>query len=269
LADLRDFMIFCDLDGTLVLPDFSMPAANVTAANILRREGGVFTIASGRVVQSAQVYAEAMELTVPAICNNGATFYDFVKGEALSAFYLPENAPELLEEIVARYPTLGVEVIIDDSAYIARENQFTVWHQQKESALMPIIPPEKLPTPWTKILLADDPARILEMVPFFESTHIEGVDTVRSGSYLFEMLPAGVNKGVGLRSYCERFADVVGGRRTVAIGDYYNDLEMLRAADIALVPAGAPDALKAEADGVLCPTEEGVLASALEFLRKL
>ena len=59
-------------------------------------------------------------------------------------------------------------------------------------------------------------------------------------------MPNGVNKGEAL-AYLKALP-AFHGRITVAFGDYWNDEEMLRAADIPVCPENAEPALKA-----LCP----------------
>ena len=51
-----------------------------------------------------------------------------------------------------------------------------------------------------------------------------------------------------------------------AIGDYYNDVEMLREVDIPAVTAGAPDDLKQMAKYITCPCRDGAVADFIDYL---
>ena len=55
----------------------------------------------------------------------------------------------------------------------------------------------------------------------------------------------------------------------VAIGDFYNDLEMIRTADIGVAVANAPDDIKAQADMVVCSVLEGATADLVSKLEKM
>ncbi|NLA86727.1 MAG: HAD hydrolase family protein, partial [Clostridiales bacterium] len=52
----------------------------------------------------------------------------------------------------------------------------------------------------------------------------------------------------------------------MAIGDYYNDLELIETAAVGAVPAGAPDDLKQCADLVVCSCENGAVADFIEYI---
>ena len=54
--------------------------------------------------------------------------------------------------------------------------------------------------------------------------------------------------------------------KVFAIGDYYNDVEMLKNADISAATYGAPDDVKAIADYITVPCEEGAVADFINYL---
>jgi len=54
----------------------------------------------------------------------------------------------------------------------------------------------------------------------------------------------------------------------VAIGDYYNDLEMLGLAGISAAPSDAPEDIKAAADLIVGPCAKGALADLVEHLEE-
>ena len=62
---------------------------------------------------------------------------------------------------------------------------------------------------------------------------------------LFEILPKGVNKGSVLPKLTAHLG--LDMKNTVAIGDYYNDIPMIRAARYGVAVANACDAAKAAA----------------------
>ena len=51
-----------------------------------------------------------------------------------------------------------------------------------------------------------------------------------------------------------------------AVGDYFNDEELLEAAGHAVVPANAPEELQRKAELVVCDCRSGALADLVEFL---
>ena len=65
-----------------------------------------------------------------------------------------------------------------------------------------------------------------------------------------------------------RIKKAVGARLTVAMGDYENDIEMLRASDIGYAVGNACKALKDVADRVTVPCTEGAAAAVIAELEK-
>jgi hydroxymethylpyrimidine pyrophosphatase-like HAD family hydrolase len=79
-------------------------------------------------------------------------------------------------------------------------------------------------------------------------------------------MPKGTNKGTGLQKLCEILNIKKGG--CFAIGDYYNDLEMLKSADVSATMANAPDDLKSIVNFVGGTCLEGGVADFIEYLSK-
>ena len=61
-------------------------------------------------------------------------------------------------------------------------------------------------------------------------------------------MPSGVSKASGLHDLCALMSKSM--KNTVVIGDYYNDLEIMREAGYAVAVANAPAEVKAAADHV-------------------
>ena len=53
-----------------------------------------------------------------------------------------------------------------------------------------------------------------------------------------------------------------------AIGDYYNDTELLEAAGVSVVPENAPDDLKEQADLVVGHCYQGAVADLIEEIER-
>lgn len=53
------------------------------------------------------------------------------------------------------------------------------------------------------------------------------------------------------------------------IGDFYNDIEMLKNADICAVPQGSPEEIKALADFVAVSCKDGAVADFIDYLTKI
>ncbi|HCJ37076.1 MAG TPA: Cof-type HAD-IIB family hydrolase, partial [Erysipelotrichaceae bacterium] len=85
-----------------------------------------------------------------------------------------------------------------------------------------------------------------------------------SSNRYMEFNALGVDKGEGLKDLAERLSIPI--EETIAVGDNYNDLSMLKVAGLSVVAANGVDDVKKEADYVTkADNNEGVVA---ELIRK-
>ena len=95
----------------------------------------------------------------------------------------------------------------------------------------------------------------------------EKFDFIRSERSLFEILPKGVNKGLAIKNLSEYLKVDI--KNTVGIGDYDNDVAMLKTAGLGVAVANASPAALAAADVVTVSNEEHAIAKVIEDLDKL
>jgi hydroxymethylpyrimidine pyrophosphatase-like HAD family hydrolase len=88
------------------------------------------------------------------------------------------------------------------------------------------------------------------------------VHAVQSEPQYLEILPPGVSKGAALAA----MLDAVGvpAEAVVAIGDNWNDLEMIEAAGLGVAMGHAPAGVRARADHVVGTSEEDGFREAIE-----
>jgi hydroxymethylpyrimidine pyrophosphatase-like HAD family hydrolase len=80
---------------------------------------------------------------------------------------------------------------------------------------------------------------------------------------VFEISPAGISKGRGLRVLLEEVGTSPGA--LYAAGDGGNDRTLLEAAEVAFAPQDAPETIQALAQVVLDRDQNGVLAPMLAY----
>ncbi|AFH61027.1 Cof-type HAD-IIB family hydrolase [Paenibacillus caseinilyticus] len=84
-----------------------------------------------------------------------------------------------------------------------------------------------------------------------------GIQSIRSGAHFLDIMAEGVSKGSALRQLAELWD--IPASEILAIGNYYNDIDMITFAGLGIAVANSPDAVKAAADVVgLSNNEEGV-----------
>jgi hydroxymethylpyrimidine pyrophosphatase-like HAD family hydrolase len=115
-----------------------------------------------------------------------------------------------------------------------------------------------------KSLMLIHPQWTEEFMAFVEERKFPGVRFVPTNPHLIEMLPEQSSKGNALEKLMEM--KKIDRSRLVAIGDYYNDKEMIELAGIGVTMHTAPEDLKALAELLVCDCEEGSLGDLIEQL---
>jgi hydroxymethylpyrimidine pyrophosphatase-like HAD family hydrolase len=82
-----------------------------------------------------------------------------------------------------------------------------------------------------------------------------GADLTESAPRYLEILPQNVHKGSGLTHLCEHLG--IAQNEVAAIGDYRNDIEMLKFAGVSGAVANALPEIKSLADYTVSSNEEG------------
>jgi hydroxymethylpyrimidine pyrophosphatase-like HAD family hydrolase len=114
--------------------------------------------------------------------------------------------------------------------------------------------------PFAKVVFGDrDPNNINALAALLAAhPRANEFDYVSSEPTLYEILPKGINKGSVFPKLIEHLG--IDPRRTVAIGDYDNDVGMLRAAGVGVAVANSSPAALAAADRVTVSNEEHAIA---------
>ena len=260
----KTFLI-TDLDGTLLPHSKELSEIDLRAIEKFRNAGGKFSIATGRIVQTAKKYFEQLKIDVPVILCNGGMIYDPVQKKILRTRIIDSKARQYLKEIMDEFPEAGVEVDIDDKVYVIHMNEYEQHHINFTGISFEKQELDALPDGWAKVLFSMDNCDIDKFTSFIESRNYKDVLFVTSGSIFCEMLPADCSKGAALREIAENmgYSDYT----VFAAGDYDNDIEMIKYADVGAAPANSLDKVKEIADIVTkASCEEGVIAEVIDYI---
>ena len=75
-----------------------------------------------------------------------------------------------------------------------------------------------------------------------ENIHCDEIEFVMTNTIYFEMMPKNITKGKALRKLCDLTKIQI--TNTIAVGDYYNDVEILQNAGLSVCVDNAPDDIK-------------------------
>lgn len=259
-----DGILICtDLDGTLYRDDKTISRENREAIDYFKREGGRFTFITGRMPYYSQDAYRAVRPNAPFGCCNGGALYDGEREDyVFSAEPIAQDVIELIDAVIAAVPAIGVQYASYRNTYFAKEN--IVMEEFRRETDLPNLtcPLGECPAPIMKVIFGGLPEE-LAVVERVLRAHARADEFffVRSEQYLFEILRAGVDKGMAIGGLCDLLG--IDRKKSIAIGDYNNDIPMLTAAGVGIAVANAcPEALAA-ADLVTVSNEESAIARVI------
>lgn len=241
----QDCILVTDMDGTLLNSKSEISEENCKAIEFFKANGGKFAIATGRTEKSVATFFERAKPNAPCIFYNGAVLYDWDKQKFLKTQNVKSKALiEYLEDCMQMYPTLCIRVYTTDKNYIITGekslNRFVVGSTMEFifAELSEIVHKD-----WLKVMLAEERA-ILEICKA-KLKHYCLEDTTNhffSADYYFEFVDKAVSKGAMVKML--KSFDGFQGKTVFAAGDFHNDIEMLKIADVGVAPKNAEQEVK-------------------------
>lgn len=256
-----DGVLICtNLDGTLLKNDGTVSKENKDAIEYFKSQGGLFTFVTGRMPFFVSDMVEAAQPNAPLGCINGAGLYDWDKQEYLWTNVMSDEVLSLIEIVDTNFPHVGIQVNTFYKTYFCKENKI-MEDFRKETGLENLTCHyTEVKEPISKIVFgAETEEEILGMKEVLQNHLLSGkFDFVRSEKPLYEILSKGIGKGTAISKLC-RYLDI-DINKTVALGDYDNDISMLKTAKYGIAVSNACGAALAAADFVTVSNEEHAVA---------
>ncbi len=264
-------ILACDIDGTLMEND-SINPKNIEKIEYFMNEGGKFSLSTGRAVIAAGEVAKLLQKVSPSVVTNGAVIFDYNDGKTILEKTVPKEDYRIVQLVYNNFEKIGIEIHCGDKAFTLRRTGETDIHQLSEHFEAPDITfEEAFEYNWNKVNFFFDSLEEREELKSYlknEKVNSKFVDTcaMLEGKmrYYYEILPFGVSKASALKELCDLMEIKEGG--LFAIGDYYNDLEMLKMADIAAVPKTSPAEIKEIADYITVSCVDAAVADFIDYL---
>ena len=269
---LSDLVIMSDVDGTLLYGGINMPERNIQAARRFVAKGGRFGIATGRSVNITRQVVERLPVNFPCVVFNGGGIYDFAREEYIYRNLINDAALGYVKSLWKAFPDCGA-VLVDSENYLDMEDSAITnqsWWGKKYpdsvfiSAKFSEIGKDTLFKAF--FVLSEQRCRQMHDYVTKNKDKFQGVRFVLSEERMLEMLPEDSSKGNALQKLSEIFD--VAQENIVAIGDYYNDLEMIKYAGLGVSIIDSPEDIKAAANLIVGPCAQGSVAELIEYLEE-
>ncbi|TJY40949.1 HAD family phosphatase [Cohnella pontilimi] len=252
--------IAIDLDDTLLTDDLTVTDTTKEAMKRAIARGAHLTIATGRMFDSAQRIARQVGLNVPIITYQGSLVKNLLDEKVLYERAVPAAAAARLYEY-CREHGLHLQTYIEDKLLTGEDNEKIQAYAKQSKIPYTVVPdfgslaassPKQ-----TKLIVIDDPQRLDAIAPELRELLGPDVHVTKSKPHYLEFLHREGTKGHALRFMAEHYGIPM--EETIAIGDAWNDREMIEAAGLGVAMANAVPALRELADYVtLSNNEDGV-----------
>lgn len=243
-------LVVCDIDDTLIHGDSHLNEEMIQEIQELKRQGILFTLATGRMPYCADDYADDAKLTIPYIANNGSILYDHGR-IVWSKMFCAETIQKLTQRYMKMYPQFTVIFSLSDrecplvrtewiEARLGRYKGYdetlgntpVVWNQEVH-----------------KISVVDESrsGMIRDFAAELEPYGKE-LSFFQYGEFSIEIVAGDCTKASGLTRLLESLA--ISSDNVMAVGDHTNDIEMIKMAGIGVAVANSDPGLIAAADYV-------------------
>ncbi len=259
-----DGMLICtDLDGTLLKKDKTISSENIEAIEYFKREGGYFTFVTGRMPFFVSYVLDTIKPNVPFGCVNGAGLFDWSKGDYVWTAVMPKHVIELVKHIDDNFSDVGIQVNTFYKTYFCRENQVMKNFREITKLENIVCHYNDVKEPIAKILFGSESEEEIQRIEKMLKSHplASEFDFIRSEKTLYEILPKGIGKGTSIMKLCQHLGIDV--NRTVAIGDYNNDISMFGVAGIGVAVSNACKEALDAADFITVSNEEHAIANVI------
>lgn len=260
-------LVAMDLDDTLLDSRLQISHQTTRMLQQIVERGIKITLATGRMFRSARRYAVELGMDVPLITYQGALVKNAFSDEVLFHRCVPADMVTPVVE-AAREAGYHYQVYFDDNLYM--ESLTPEGQAYAELAGVTPVVDRDLPIrltyeePTKIIIINYNLPALQQMEKQLQQRFSRQLYITRSKPHYLEFMNKEATKGRALQAVSEYFA--IERQDVMAIGDSYNDIEMLKWAGVGVAVGNAPPEVQRYADYVTTSNDEDGVAAALQHL---
>ena len=268
-----------DIDGTIVGVDGHIsPRVRRAIRDVLDR-GVLVVLCTGRIFsEGVKDLGAELGLSLPAIVRNGTAVQELLTGAVLDRHHLPNGAETAALDIMLRH---GLSPVIEEGPQ-QQDRLFAPPRERCHAAVFYFMEIWKRSQHLCHVALEEDLYRVADPnwiggcgsreatdAAHLELQHLPGIASRAYGDWrpdgdlcIADIMPSGCSKASALARFATQHG--INLSDTLAIGDFFNDIEMLKEVGWGVAMGHAPDALKDVADAVTLDISHDGAAIALE-----
>jgi Cof subfamily protein (haloacid dehalogenase superfamily) len=264
-------LIALDIDGTIIGDDHEIAERTVRAVRAAMDRDVAVSLVTGRMVSSAMRFATDLGLTGPIVGYQGGLIRAMPMPDTRRLGKLLLHTPlpaEAARSILAWTRARGLDPHVNHlerfilRADDPRADDYSAFMGARAELVPDLL--EAIDHPVTKILAVGEPPVPVDVAPLARAEFAGRADVTISHPRFLEFVAPGVSKGRAIRFLARRLHIPLGA--TLAIGDQWNDLEMIAEVGHGTAMPSAPPEVRAAARYVAPPLEDDGAARMIEDL---
>ncbi|MEW9668798.1 Cof-type HAD-IIB family hydrolase [Ammoniphilus sp. 3BR4] len=256
-------MIAIDIDGTLLNDDYRWDSETRDLLLELQSSNIPVMLCTGRPLKATKQIALDMGIESYLITDNGAVVHHIKSSENLA---VKEVAVQHCPEIVQLLEQTGAHLDLTSlQEMYTKAHGPSVAELYKKYMVNPLIVEDmtKVDDSIVKATLFDEPERIDSIMQYLpQKLKSYPVQCFRSGPTFIDIMHQETSKGNALHFMAHHLG--VSAEFVMAIGNYYNDLDMIRYAGIGVAMGNAPEDIKQAANFVTDTNNRQGVKKAIE-----
>jgi len=258
--------VFIDMDGTLLQKDHTVSEVNKNAIQRLLDKGILVVPISARPLHGLlHITQKVLPDSMPVVSLNGGYIYHNSEIIFQADISLPEvtkiHAELLLYDVSVMYYSQMKWFATKSTSAIIKEQRIT-------NVAIQIQPIEQTIASWNtensgpnKILIVGDPDLVIEVEQKLKSLYQDKLNVFKSQSSYLELMHLQASKTKAIQFLMNQYGILR--EEVIAIGDNYNDKEMIEYAGVGVAMGNAPEEIKMVADFVTDTNNNDGVAKAL------
>jgi len=268
-------LLAVDLDGTLLNSRLEISLASREALTTIANRGIRVVVVTGRRFHSAEKFLAQLPFPVTLISSNGARI-STSSGEVHHRDFLSSKIARQVLDAARDYRPYAVAIFDqpERGQVVMQENAALEgplgWYLKSIPDFLLQVPDltATLITDPVQVMFGGPPARIEPLEPLLRASraaagvHLTWTKYLDRNISILDVMNKGCSKGVALKRWAEHCG--VAASQIMAIGDNYNDLEMLEFAGVPVVMANSSDGLARKNWPVTLGNDQDGVARAIE-----
>lgn len=257
----KGYLICTDCDGTLTNSEGKLSKENADAIKYFQEEGGLFTLATGRFPSHVKMFEDRLCINAPIVSLNGTALYDVHKEKLISKWTMDKaDCYELFFYINTHWKSIWEywfnynvheSVVYKPMEHSMEDKSFESLFETmpEEIYKIVIVQPEDV----TSIIQKDLRDKFGDRFRF---------DTSWPNGLEIQDINSG--KGIAVKYLKEHMDKEI--HTTIGIGDYENDISLLKYADIGYAVDNALESVKKVADRITVSNNENAIEAVINKL---